>query len=95
MRRRVVLGGLVALSGALAACGGRAETWTLYRNSGADQNARIHFTTMDSAQNSDPDFNAANCGMTAKLLNDNVARLNDGQHPVRFWCELGSKNNLS
>lgn len=95
MQRIVALAGLLALGGSIGACSSRAETWTLYRNSSADPSARIHFATMDSDQHASQTYNEANCAMTMELLNGNVARLNDGQHPVRFWCERGVATNLS
>lgn len=95
MRHAVVLAGLVALGAPLGACSSRAETWTLYRNSSADPNARVHYATMDSVQHATPTYNEENRAMTMELLNANVARLNKGEHPVRFWCERGAARNLS
>lgn len=95
MQRIGVLTSLLALGSFLGACSSRSETWTLYRNSSADPSARIHFATMDSDQHANSMYNEANCAMTMELLNANVARLNDGQHPVRFWCERGAARNSS
>lgn len=95
MRQVVVLACLLALGAPLGACSNRAETWTLYRNGPADPNARIHFATIDSVQHVSLTYNEENCAVTMELLNANVAQLNEGEHPVRFWCERGTAWNLS
>lgn len=60
MRRAAVLAGLLALGAPLGACSSRAETWTVYRNSSADPNARVHFATMDSVQHASLRHNEEN-----------------------------------
>jgi hypothetical protein len=68
--------------------------FTLYRNSSVDASMRIHFASFDAAdKGAGPDvgkFNQGNCKLAADLLNANVAKLNAGAHPARFWCEKGA-----
>lgn len=68
-----------------------SATYTLYRNSPLDPSLRVHWATFDAADKGTGagDYNQANCSMAAELLNANVAKLNAGQHPARFWCEKG------
>lgn len=80
---------------ALAGCARAASPeFTLYRNSNIEPSMRVHFASFDAAdKGAGPDagnFNGENCRMAAELLNANVAALNGGGHPVRFWCEKGS-----
>jgi hypothetical protein len=67
----------------------RAAEYTLYRNSGMNPAARVHWATFNAAE-SDRAFNLNNCQMTARLLNANVRQLNQGRSPIGFWCEPGN-----
>src|SRR3954469_8257618 len=57
----------------LSACsqGGKAVSYTLYRNSPSDHASRIHFATFDVTENR-ADYNQRNCEMAARVLNANV-----------------------
>ena len=84
----------LALMG-LASCNSEklAAPYTLYRDSPMLVSARIHFASFNVHAEELPtsigSFNQDNCKMTADLLNENVARLNNGKHPGWFWCEQG------
>jgi hypothetical protein len=82
-----------ALAGCNLASGGKAERFTLYRNSGLDTSVRVHWATFD-ANESDRNYNRNNCEMAARLLNANIdasarAEGSDGDPVVGFWCEPG------
>lgn len=72
----------VLASLALTACGGGSGTYTLYRNSVLDANARYHIASFDSADGDA--YNNENCNLAAKLYQQQ-----DGVR-TRFWCEKGS-----
>jgi len=67
-------------------CSDTGDVQTLYRTSPYSP-MRIHFATFDARESSA--YNLTNCQLAAQALNDNVGKLNDGQHPVSFWCERG------
>ena len=78
----------------LASCGDRTPSeYTLYRSSPLSKGMRIHFATFNAREQTtayrNASFNLENCRMTAELLNANVAKLNNGKQPARFWCERG------
>lgn len=93
MRRGI----LMLLCFGASACERTAEevpSFTLYRNSPADQSLRVHWGTFD-ARERDPNYNRNNCVMAARLLNAN-AKASDliraGEEinsKVGFWCEPG------
>jgi len=67
----------------LAACSSASndEVFTLYRNSLADSNTRIHVATFDSKDGES--FNKDNCDQ-AQLLFQNQSGVK-----TKFWCEKG------
>ena len=90
---RLALAGVLPLLG-LAACNQPdARPYTLYRTSPWNQALRVHYASFDSTDpglRGQPSANQESCEMTAKLLNDNMARLYPTSGaPARFWCELG------
>lgn len=68
----------------LASCGGggSGETYTLYRNSVGDANARYHVASFDAADGAK--YNIDNCNIAADLF------VKQPGVEVRFWCEQGS-----
>jgi hypothetical protein len=71
----------------LPGCGGgrtsdEGRIYTLYRNSTADSNLRMHVATFDAAAKED--YNSANCEQARELF--------QGQPGVRarYWCEKGA-----
>lgn len=66
----------------LCACGGSGDSYTLYRNSVLDGNARYHvasFNTRDGDK-----YNSENCNLAAQLFQRQPGVT------TRFWCEKGS-----
>jgi hypothetical protein len=86
--RLVLLPSIAIVSCAAAA----SPPYTLYRNSSLDPAARIQWASFDAADNGggSGDYNRQNCEMTVDLLRANLRRLNDGDEPIRFWCEKGA-----
>ena len=74
----------LSLSPFLAACGGGADSYTLYRNSVLDANMRVHVGTFDAADGEK--YNSENCKVAADLF-----QRQDGVK-TKFWCEKGSFN---
>ncbi|QIG80974.1 hypothetical protein [Stakelama tenebrarum] len=78
----------------LAGCSQHEPTEvTLYRNSPFLIGARIHWSTFDAVED-DPNYNANNCAMAARLLNANMTASAKAEGKARdpsigFWCELG------
>ena len=85
---------LAAAAICVSGCGDRAAPYSLYRNSHAGVDMRIHWATFD-ADESSPTYNFDNCSMTARLLNANMKALNgEGYDETRgFWCEPGAYNS--
>jgi hypothetical protein len=74
---------------ALAACGpSSGPEYTLYRSSSLDSTLRVHWASFNAAESGS--YNQENCQMAADLLMKNLRELNNGEEPVRFWCELGT-----
>ena len=67
---------------ALAACGGEASTYTLYRSEGVGDAARIHVATFD-ARDEEDGYNRAGCERTRELYQVQPT------NRARFWCEPG------
>jgi hypothetical protein len=59
-----------------------SNTYTLYRNSIANEFERIHVATFDA--NEDEKYNQENCDITKKLFQKQDGIL------TKFWCEKGS-----
>lgn len=76
---------IIPLAAVLMGCGGHvsdAQTYTLYRNSALDSQARIHVATFDAADGDG--YNQANCQLASTLF-----QKQDGV-TTTFWCEKGS-----
>lgn len=86
MRRLLI----VMLATTLVGCGSKAETFTLYRNSGTSTDLRVHWATFD-ADESSTSYNQTNCTMAARILNANMKTLSGAAYDPRigFWCEPG------
>jgi hypothetical protein len=78
----------IACALSLSACSGGSNSATLYRNSPITPGVRVHFATFDATE-SNPTYNINNCQLSARLLNANIEKLNDGPQAVGFWCETG------
>lgn len=65
----------------VSACGGEADTYTLYRSSVLLENARLHVASFDAADGAK--YNDENCQQAQELY--------QGQPgvKVKFWCEKG------
>jgi len=53
---------------------------------------RIHWATFDAddAGSGTGKYNQENCAYAAKVFMANLRSLNEGQEPIRFWCEKGT-----
>ncbi|MEP6622692.1 MAG: hypothetical protein ABJE47_25445 [bacterium] len=80
MRRRWVFGSATVL-GAVIACGGSGDTFTLYRNGVANDSLRIHVATFDAKESAD--YNHENCEQARELFQVQPATRS------RYWCEKG------
>jgi hypothetical protein len=72
---------VLVLAPVLSACSSDDNTFTLYRNSVADSNMRIHVSTFDT--NEKAEYNRENCDIASKLF---------GAQPgvkTKYWCEKG------
>lgn len=65
----------------LASCGNGSETYTLYRSSALQPNARIHVATFDADESEA--YNSENCRTAVSLFSEQPGIL------VRYWCEKG------
>lgn len=82
MVNRILSAGAIALALLTApALANEADTYTLYRNSVKDSNARVHIATFDS--NGGNVYNRESCQLVADLL-----QLQPGIQTI-FWCEAG------
>lgn len=81
----------LALLGLIVACSTRtaSPTYTLYRNSPVDPNARIHWASFDARDQGTGKSNEENCRAVAALLNTKLGELAGAAQPERFWCEKG------
>lgn len=80
--RSAALLALATLCGELAACQGQdASTFTLYRNSVLNDEARIHVATFDASDGEA--YNRENCVTAASLF------VGQPGTRTRFWCEKG------
>lgn len=59
-----------------------SDVYTLYRNSPANENMRIHIATFD-ADESLPEYNFGNC----RIVRD--AMINRPHISIEYWCEKG------
>lgn len=58
------------------------ETYTLYRSSVSDENARVHVATFDAVEGND--YNSGNCDIAKDLF------ASQEEVKVTYWCEKGS-----
>jgi hypothetical protein len=80
--RRIWL--IVTALALLAACDNpkpKGIVYTLYRNSPAFADTRIHVATFDAAE--DNDYNRTNCELTRELFASKAGVA------VQYWCERG------
>jgi hypothetical protein len=93
-KSRVAYLALAVIGMSLSGCDDRAAPYTLYRNSHAGTDMRIHWATF-AADESSPTYNFDNCSMTARLLNANMKALNGEEYDSSrgFWCEPGTYNS--
>lgn len=94
MRPWIVVGLIILSACNSQSSGSQAGAYVLYRNSNFDTSVRVHWATFN-ARESDPNYNANNCGMAARLLNANLAASAKAEgkapHPgLGFWCEPGT-----
>ncbi len=64
---------------------GKADVYTLYRNSPVDKNMRVHWATFDASNSSS--YNQENCEIGRQLLQS------QNGVTVKFWCEKGKYQN--
>ncbi|KPF78324.1 hypothetical protein IP88_03980 [alpha proteobacterium AAP81b] len=89
MRRSIVMLLLAVL--VVSGCKPAPPTYTLYRNSRLNQNARVHMATFDTNDpgNGSGTYNEENCAMIAALLTETMDAARDPIAPVHYWCEPG------
>jgi hypothetical protein len=71
----------ILLFAALSLAGCDDATYTLYRNSVLDENARYHVATFDAAEADK--YNQENCTVAQELFQKQPGV------KTRFWCEKG------